>query len=108
MREISLHEVEKLDQLPVDTFMLYGDTGAGKTTWSAGMPRPLFLADESEGGWASLKGLAADQLFEAEVDPLIWGIKDMNDMDTSLSRIPALVASGRVRTVVIRSRTEGY
>ena len=105
MREISLHDVEKRDQLPVDTYMLYGDTGAGKTTWSAGMPRPLFLADESEGGWASLKGLADDQLFEAGVTPLVWGINAMNDMDTSLGRIPALVASGRVRTVVISSIT---
>lgn len=105
MRELSLYETDNLDQLPIDTFILYGDTGTGKTTCSAGFPRPLFLADESEGGWKSLRGLADDQLFEPDVDPLVWGIKEMNDVATALNKIPPLVVSGRVRTVIISSIT---
>lgn len=103
MREISLHEAD--DKLPVDTVLVYGDTGTGKTTFTAGWPRPLILADESEGGWKSLRGLTEDQLFEPGVEPKVWGIREMNDISQALERIPALIASGQVMTVGISSIT---
>lgn len=105
IEEIDLYADDNQDQLPKETFLIYGDTGTGKTTWSAGAPRPLFLADSSEGGWKSLRGLADDQLFEPEVDPMVWGVSDLPDMASALKRIPALVQSGRIATVVISSIT---
>jgi hypothetical protein len=105
MREISLDDAEDLSKLPVDTFLLYGETGTGKTTCSGGFPRPLVLADETEGGWKSLVGLADDQLFEPDVNPIVWTISAMNDMATALEKVRPLIASGRVMTVVISSIT---
>jgi hypothetical protein len=105
MREIDLYASQDLAVLPVDTFVLYGDTGSGKTTASGGFPRPLVLADETEGGWKSLVGMTDEQLFEPDVDPMVWGIAEMADMATALKRIPPLIASGRIRTVVISSIT---
>lgn len=105
MREIDLYEDQDLDRLPVDTFLIYGDTRSGKTTCTGGFPRPLVLADGSEGGWRSLKGLADDQLFEPDVDPIVWAIESMGDMALALGKIPPLIASGRVRTVGISSIT---
>lgn len=105
MREISLDEDESADQLPYDTFLIYGPTRSGKTTFSAGFPRPLFLADKSEGGWKSLRKLADDQLFEPDVNPLVWEISEMNDVSTALQKIPPYIASGRVQTIVFSSIT---
>lgn len=103
MREIDLDE--PVDRLPSDTFLIYGDTGQGKTTLSAGFPRPLILADESEAGWKAIRGLTDDLLFEPGLKPMIWGISGMGDMATALERIPPLIASGRVMTVVVSSIT---
>lgn len=105
MREIDLYEHENKDRLPVDTILVYGETRSGKTTFSGGAPRPLVLADESEGGWRSLQGLSDEQLFEPDVNPIVWGISQMNDISTALDRIPPLIATGRVKTVVISSIT---
>jgi len=105
VRQISLYEDDDLDRLPIDTFLIYGDTGTGKTTCSGGFPRPLVLADETEGGWKSLRGLSDDQLFEPEVNPIVWGISEMSDMIAAVNQIRPLVAAGRVLTVVVSSIT---
>lgn len=103
MREIDLNE--PADKMPVDTYLIFGGTGSGKTTLCAGWPRPLVLADMSEGGYKALRGLRDDQLFEPERDPIVWGIEQMADMATALQRIPPLIASGQVLTVVVSSIT---
>lgn len=103
MREIDIYESD--DKLPVDTFLTFGRTGSGKTTASAGWPRPLFLVDESEGGYKSLRGLTDEQLFEPEIGPMVWGIRDIADMAAALQKVQPYIASGRVMTIVISSIT---
>lgn len=106
MREISLDD--NPNEMPVDTFLLYGDTGTGKTTWSAGLPRLLVFAVDDEGGFVSLKGLAEDQVFEPGTPyskPIVWGLSEMNDMATAVEKAKPLIASKRVLSIAISSLT---
>jgi predicted AAA+ superfamily ATPase len=41
MREIDLTSAQDFDKLPSHTFLLYGPSRTGKTTFIAGFPRPL-------------------------------------------------------------------
>lgn len=109
MFEVDLSETEI-----VQTFLTYGDTRSGKTRFSATFPRPLFLADATERGWETIANMSDDAFFEPGVKPIVWGIKEMNDMSQALGsigstqvagRIDPLIASGRVKTIVISSIT---
>jgi len=106
MREISLDD--EPTAAPVDTFLIYGDTGTGKTTWSAGLPRLLVLAVDDEGGFASLKGLTEDQVFEPGTPfarPIVWGLSEMNDMAAACEKAKPLIASKRIMSISISSLT---
>jgi hypothetical protein len=101
MREINLDR--NADVLPVNTFLIYGDSRSGKTTLAASFPRPLFLADASEGGWDSIANMTDDQYFEPTVKPLVWAIEKMNDMAEARAKALPLIQAGRVKTIVIDS-----
>lgn len=101
MREINLDQPANV--MPCNTFLVYGDSRTGKTTWAASFPRPVFLSDVSEGGWDSIANMDDDQLFEPGVKPLVWGIEEMADMATARDKVIPLIAQGRIRTVVVDS-----
>lgn len=101
MREISLEQ--PVNMLPRNTFLIYGDSRSGKTTFAATFPRPLFLSDVTEGGWDSIANMDDDQLFEPGVKPIVWGIEKMDDMATARAKAEALIASGRIQTIVVDS-----
>jgi hypothetical protein len=101
MREINLDQ--PADMMPINTFLVYGDSRSGKTTWAASFPRPVFFSDVSEGGWDSIANMNDDQLFEPGIKPLVWGIEQMDDMVTARHKVGPLIASGRVKTIVIDS-----
>jgi len=101
MREINLDQ--PADVMPCNTFLVYGDSRTGKTTWAASFPRPVFFSDVSEGGWDSIANMDDDQLFEPGVKPLVWGIEQMDDMVTARNKVIPLIASGRIKTIVIDS-----
>lgn len=108
MREIDL--TAPVDTaIPVNTFLLYGDTKTGKTTFAGTFPRPLFLSDISEHGYEALRAENwnddATPLFEADVRPIVWGINKQSDMAECIERAKPLIASGRVRSVFIDSIT---
>lgn len=73
------------------------------TTWAASFPRPVFFSDVSEGGWDSIANMDDNQLFEPGVKPLVWGIEEMGDMVTARTKVAPLIASGRIKTIVVDS-----
>lgn len=101
MREINLEQPANV--MPKNTFLIHGDSRSGKTTWAATFPRALFLSDVTEGGWDSIANMDDDQLFEPSVKPIVWGIEQMADMATARAKAHALIASGRIQTIVIDS-----
>lgn len=103
MREINLDPPP--DAAPTNTFLIYGDSRSGKTTFAGSFPRPLFLADATEGGWDSLMNPPEDGLFEPSVKPLVWAIETMTDMAEAMAKAAPLIAQGRVKTIVIDSLT---
>jgi hypothetical protein len=101
VREINLDQ--PTDVMPINTFLTYGDSRTGKTTWAGSFPRPVFFSDVSEGGWDSLANMEDDQLFEPGVRPLVWGIEEMADMLKAREKAIPLIQSGRIRTIVVDS-----
>jgi AAA domain len=101
MREIDLNQAPNV--IPKNTFLVYGDSRSGKTTWAASFPRPLFFSDVTEGGWDSIANMPDEWLFEPGVKPLVWGIENMADMAIAREKAAPLIASGRVQTVVTDS-----
>lgn len=103
MLEIDVDEIENKSALPVDTFLLYGATRSGKTSFMASMPRPVFFADASEKGWDSAIKLAPSKRFEADVKPIVWGITSQADVLPMIERVKPLIASKRVMTICFDS-----
>lgn len=103
MREIDLKSADK--KLPINNFLIYGDTRSGKTTFLASFPRVLIFADATEKGWESLIELPDEQLFEPGVKPMVWAIESMSDFSQALAKAKPLIASGRVKTLGIDSIT---
>lgn len=96
MRELTLDAPDKLPQLNI---LNYGDTRTGKTTLLATFPRPLIIADSTEGGWKSALTMDPTLRFEPEVEPIVWGIDQMNDLVHMYQKMDTLIASGRIFTV---------
>lgn len=104
MREINL-DANVDAKAPRHTYLAYGPTGSGKTTWAASFPRPIFLSDTTESGYESLRGLDPSCLFEPEVRPIIFGIERMNDMARARELFAPYIRAGMIQTVVIDSLT---
>lgn len=83
------------------TVMSYGPTRSGKTQWAATWPRPLFLADATEGGWTTVRNMDPEWLYEPGRRPKVWAIEKPADMMQAISKIDPLVKSGEVLTVVV-------
>lgn len=103
MREISLAAPD--DRLPINNFLIYGDSRAGKTTFLASFPRPIILADATEKGWESLIDYPEDKLFEPGIKPRVIAIENMADMAQARAQIAPLIASKQCLTVGIDSIT---
>jgi hypothetical protein len=63
----------------------------------------LILADATEHGWDSIANLPEDQLFEADVLPIVWAIETQTDMVQALEKAAPLVAAGRIKSIAIDS-----
>lgn len=108
MREIDLNAPAE-SALPIHTFMLYGATRTGKTTFAGTMPRPLFLSDVSEKGFTSLAEANWDEtktpLFEPGIRPIVWGLEKQADMAECIAKAQPLIKAGRISTIAIDSAT---
>jgi hypothetical protein len=102
-----MKEIDLNTPISSRTFMIYGPTRSGKTTFAGTFPRPLFLSEATEGGYESLSEDNWDDnttpRFEANVPPIVWTIEKQSDMVECLEKAIPLVKSGRVKTLVIDS-----
>jgi len=98
MRDISLES--PAGAIPYFTFLNYGDTRSGKTWFAATFPRPFIFADVIESGYKSIKTMDRDQWFEPDVAPIIRGVENMGDVANEMPKVDALIAQGRVHTLV--------
>jgi AAA domain len=102
MKEIDLKALSA-STTPANTFLIYGDTRTGKTTFAGTFPRPLIFADVSEKGYESLTeenwNESVTPLFEPGVRPIVWGIEKQSDMAECVARAEPLVKAGRVKSI---------
>ncbi len=105
MREINLDATDNPAVLPIHTFLGYGDTRAGKTTFFAGMPRPVVFADGTEKGWDSIANINDAFLFEPGVKPLVWAIDTQADIPLMIEKARPLIISGRICSILFDSIT---
>jgi hypothetical protein len=102
MRDIDMGSLPKT-VLPVNTFLIYGDSKTGKTTFAGTAPRPLFLSDGSEHGYESLREENWDNdetpLFEANVRPIVWVLEKEEDFAKAVERARPLVEAKQVLSI---------
>lgn len=98
MREVSLDEKE--GELPIFTFLNYGDTRAGKTEFGATFPRPYIIADATEHGHETIRRMNRDKWFERDVPPRVVLIENMNDYGKAIEAVKPLIAARQVLTIV--------
>lgn len=98
MRDILLDEPP--GTMPVDTFLIYGDTRSGKTEFAATFPRPLIIADATEGGYTTIKRMDRSKWFEEDRKPIVKAVDTMNDMAKLSPEVDAMIARGEVCTIV--------
>lgn len=99
MREVSLDEAE--GELPVFTFLNYGDTRAGKTQLLSTFPRPYIIADATEHGHDTIKRMDRSLWFEEDVKPIVVLIESMNEFGKALEAVKPLIATKQVLTIGI-------
>lgn len=98
------------------TVMSYGGSRAGKTRFAATFPRPLFLSDNSEGGWETIRNMNPEARYEPDVVPRVWAMEKPEDMVKSIMAIEQICRGphaingkqykpGDIQTVVIDSLT---
>jgi hypothetical protein len=97
MREL---KIDAPDDVPQLSILNYGDTRTGKTTFGGTFPRPLIIADTTENGWKSVFTMNHANRFEPDVEPIVWGVDQINDLSMMYSRMDSLLASGRIFTIV--------
>lgn len=102
MREVDIGVLPK-NVLPINTFLIYGDTKTGKTTFAGTAPRPLFLSDGSEHGYESLREENWNDnetpLFEDGVRPIVWVLEKESDFHEAVERARPLVQAKVILSV---------
>jgi hypothetical protein len=87
------------------TALSVGDTRSGKTRYAATWPRPLVLADATEGGWTTIETMDPSLFYEPEIVPKVWAIENVGDFHQAVENARPLIASGQVKTIVVSSIT---
>lgn len=98
MRDISLNAQPAA--MPRYTILNYGDTRTGKTHFGATMPRPLIIADVTESGYTTILNMDRNEWFEPNIEPMVIGVENMNDVAQLMPRLDQLIASKRIYSLV--------
>ena len=74
-----------------------GKPSSGKTSFAATAPAPLFFADQSEGGFETLKTMAQDEKlrsfwWDPKVEPDIWAMESMLEYWPQITRLERMIA----------------
>jgi len=87
-------------------FLLYGQSGSGKTRFAGTFPKPVFFADSTEAGWSTLSGMDPKKdFFEPNVYPIVEPISSAQEMTTLLGKYEPYFKSKKYRTLVVDSLT---
>ena len=90
--------------------MIVGPPSSGKTTMAASAPKPLFICDSTEGGWATIESMDPNLWWDPNVPPEVWIVEKamptqghIGDTNEMLQRLERMAAQGNFpySTVVI-------
>ena len=90
------------------TILIYGPSGAGKTQFSAGFPRPFFIADAVEGGWETIRTMDPGDFYEPGIYPEVVGIENFSEAQAQVEVLKKRIVTDPTKapkTVVIDSLT---
>lgn len=75
--------------------LVLGAPKSGKTHFAASAPKPLFISDVAEGGYATIQSMDPALWWDPSTSPTVWAIEDaFKDMPPTLAKLEALKASG--------------
>jgi hypothetical protein len=74
--------------------LIAGAASSGKTSFVATAPRPLIIADETEGGYKTLYEIDPSLRWDPRVEPEVWSIESIKDVGPLLVRLEKAAASG--------------
>lgn len=87
---------------PLRTSLIFGPSGAGKTTFCATYPQVAWIGSKREGGWESITYADRDQWYDPKVAPVVFAVDEIGDMMGHLYKdIKPGVERGVFRTVCI-------
>lgn len=89
------------------TMMLAGASRSGKTHFAATFPRPVFISDLTEGGHMTIKHMMADDFYEPDRPPRVFGVTDAKEMMETVTHVEELFKQNpdEIQTLVLDSLT---
>lgn len=101
-----MREVDVSSQAPMRFVraLVLGAPGTGKTHFAATCPRPLFISDAAEGGFATIQAMDPAYWWNEREKPEVWAIENaFADIPKMLGELESMKAKNefRFRTVVI-------
>ena len=85
----------------VRSFLVVGETGAGKTVLVASFPRVYWIGSEREDGAEAIKYMDRALWYERDRPPIARAVKTIADVDACLKEAVMLVEKGVVRTIAL-------
>lgn len=104
MKFVSMKETPGSARSPI-TALSYGASRSGKTRFAATFPKPLILAEASEGGYKTIQTMPREDWYDPKVEPRVALITSADDYTQAIAEIPAMIKGGAVETIVTDSLT---
>jgi hypothetical protein len=85
---------------PFSTFLVYGDSGAGKTRLVAGCPKAAWIGSHREDGWQTIAAMPSYAFYDG-TPPRVFPVKTIEEAWRDIDRVilPA-VRAGKIKTVI--------
>lgn len=75
--------------------LVLGAPKSGKTHFAASAPKPLFISDVAEGGFATIASMDKNLWWDPDYAPKVWAIEDaFKDLPPALARLESMKAEG--------------
>jgi hypothetical protein len=109
MREIRITPRKPGEAAPVNTSRITvlgaGAPRSGKTRFAATFPRPLILADETEGGYTTVETMDSALWYEPNIPPRVWAIGNVTEFNQAIPEANNLIAKKEIQSIVVDSIT---